>query len=290
MAHPESHPRRRHDARTPGEPAGTRWSDLGHGPEDLARLLRGGSGRRPLVDRSWTLGLRERLEDVVATEAFPGVGDPRGPWVLAGERAPLDALLGVLWRQWVVAGPPADPWEEGLAGLVASGEGRAAETLRALRGGAAARARAAVAASAATLARLGTVDPRWDPHPGERLVGALGGGRVLVVSEIDLGLGRPARTRASRCLVTVGAFGPTAQAARSLRRAALLEALRSGAAPFQVVGIALASREAWAWPVDRVLLGRALAELVAELRARRRRLARLGGPAAVGEVAWTRAA
>ncbi len=267
MAHASSHPSRRPDARTPGMPGGTRWPDLGSRPEDLIRLLRGGPGRRPVVDRSWALGLRERLEDVLASGADPGADGCTGPRVLAGGRAPLDALVGALWRSWVVAGPPTDPWEEGLAGLVTSGQGRAAEALRRLRGAAATRARTAATASVATLAGFRTVDPRWHPHPGERLVGVLGGGRVLVVSEIDLGLGRPAGTRASRCLVTVGAFGPTAQAARSLRRAALLEALRSGAAPFQVVGIALVSREAWAWPVDPPLLERAVAELVRELGA-----------------------
>lgn len=220
-----------------------------------------------LADRGWVGGLRERLEDAVAANPAGIAGAGETPVVLETSPAPLDVLVGVVFRQWLVTGQVSDPWAEGLTALGALGRSGLVERLLQQTGRRAARTRAELGRASQALAGLERLDPRWLGCPGERISAALGGGLVQVVAEVDLGVGPAPIQRASRCLVQVTAGGSPLRLARGLRRAALVEALRNGVPPFQVVGLALGSSRAALWPVQRGLLEQALSELVAELGA-----------------------
>lgn len=230
------------------------------GPEQVLAALRGERPDRVPVDRAWSLGLREHLQDEVG--ALLGAGGPQVPrtvgWrALAGPaaaRPPIVELLArQVFRQWVVAGAVGDPLDDAVDAVRAAGD--ADPLLRALRQLAPGGRRALtdrLQRHARWLERCWPpLDPRWAPVTGELRTLPLAGGRVLVGARSDLAVGRPAGRWASRCLVAVTDGAPSAAGPwHRLRLAALAEATATGAAPFRLVVVAPATGVLVAEAVD----------------------------------------
>jgi hypothetical protein len=148
----------------------------------------------------------------------------------------LGALTAVLFRQAVAAGLADDPLDDALAGLDAEPGGEAvAAYVNALPATALPSLTGALARTAAHLVRdWSAVPPGWLPRTNDPISIALAGGRVVLAGTIDLVLGAPSDGTASVCLVDV-CSGARRSSDRVLRLYhALLETLRSGAAPFRV--------------------------------------------------------
>ena len=88
------------------------------------------------------------------------------------------------------------------------------------------------------------------------------GGRIRASSEVDLVLGAPAATVASRCLVDVVATPIGDHHADQLGALALIETLRTGAAPLRVAALSTATGEHLVLAVDDALLTSSLRRLV----------------------------
>jgi hypothetical protein len=159
----------------------------------------------------------------------------------SGDRAwsvPLacGALVDALFRQLVTTGTMGDPMEDGLAALAVDDyqaplaawiTGLPAEEL----GGLAAEVRRQ---AAGLQARWPALDPAWLPRTKEVLRAGLAGGAVELVARVDLVVGRPADDIASVALVEV-VSGPRRPEHRAdLHLEALIETVRTGAAPFAV--------------------------------------------------------
>lgn len=233
----------------------------------VLRRLRGVPDRRPTVDPNLAGGLRAWLEDGVA--GLPSATNPIRvrPHHLAalptvaddGSAAALAALIQTYFRQVVVAdpGPQADAMTSALAGL--NVEGRAHHVVDVRRGlspEAAARLAREVTAHAAHVRQdWASVPASWRPRTDVPMLVPLGAGNVVLSAAADLVLGEPSSGRASVCLVDVrvsrrdsnGRTSPgegpdrlvAAAAVAGADRArrhflALVETLRSGAAPLRV--------------------------------------------------------
>ena len=228
-------------------------------PDGLLRRLRGDGLPRPLVDAGLAGGLRDWLEDglVEAVASLPVDVDlvrvnkeslsqvlvceahlvaRRGaPRVVTVDLA-RGSLVDALFRQWVTTGVVDDPWNDAVAALEVEGD-RDAIVAFVARLPAATRRRmmAVVAEHAATIAeRWPGLSPTWLPRTQERLEVPLCGGRIVLAGVVDLVLGRPARDRASVCLVELKSGTRRLEHRGDLHFYALLEALRSGAPPFRV--------------------------------------------------------
>ena len=213
----------------------------------LGRLRSPGSVRPP-VDHSLAGGLRAWLEDgVVAVAAHGGPalvvrpGQDGGLTATADEatrlsgRALRTTLLRTVFRITVTSGPPRAAFEDALAALAVDEEGdTVAEAVRRLPRHRRAQLRELVrhAASGIT-AQWGPPPASWLPRTGERLAAPLAGGRVVLRSDADLAMGGPSAGRASVCAVRAHG-GAVRDDGPNRRLLALLETLRSGAAPFRV--------------------------------------------------------
>ncbi len=221
----------------------------------LLEVLRGEPARRPRVDPGLAGGLREWLEDEMAPVA---AGRPAGSPALtvdrrlvagatAAEEPPgggpglrlnqvRGLLLGTLFRQLVTTGRIGHPLEDALAGLSVTGRGEAVSAFLASRSAAErSRLRRELADQAARMARRWpSLTPFWLPRTGEHLTVPLAGGRIVLSGLVDLLIGAPANGRASVCLVEVSAGTHGGDRRLGLRFLALLETLRSGAAPARV--------------------------------------------------------
>jgi hypothetical protein len=203
-------------------------------------------------------GLRAWLEDGVAavagdrpSDAAPvvvtgrriagtfGGGDPdsavRRESPLQGPQV-LGALTAVLFRQAVSAGLGEDPLDDALAGLDAEPGGEAVTGyVNSLRASALPALTGELERTTAHLVRDWSAVPAgWLPRTNDPVNIALAGGRVVLAGTLDLVLGAPSDGTASVCLVDV-CSGARRSSDRTLRHYhALLETLRTGAAPFRV--------------------------------------------------------
>jgi hypothetical protein len=218
----------------------------------VLRELRGDLSRRPIVDGTLAGGLREWLEDGVAETVGP-MCDRSCPLVIdkralaqdrpaTGYRVELSiplargALIDVLFRQLVTTGRIDQPMDDGMAGL--SVDERQADLVAFVNGlGGDERSRLAedVSEQAQLLVRhWPTLAAGWLPRTQERITIPLSGGAVLLSGVIDLVVGAPSSGRASTGLVEVKSGRRTPEHQADARYYALLETLRSGAAPFRV--------------------------------------------------------
>ncbi len=219
----------------------------------LLEALRGNREERPLVDRGLAGGLRAWLDDELAvllsSLELPMMLTPRsvtteglypvpGPLVLA--RA---ALVGALVTQRTLVGEVTHPMDDAL-GALESDEPELATQIHELDPDAFAQLAAEVAAHDAVLARrLGLIPGTWLPRTNERLSVALCGGDVVLSAQATLVLGPPALEVASVCLLEVTTSVPDEATERRLSVLALLETLRSGAAPLRVASLSTATGE-----------------------------------------------
>lgn len=238
---------------------------LGGVPAGTLARLRGVDNVRPAADRLWCRGLREQLED----ELGELIGDrddqapirltwsslkswhPRWADLDSGYAPPaswdrlLDVLLRTVFRQLVVTGSIVDPLPDALAALSVAGDRGA--VLRALDGLGRhdhRRLGRELTARAQRLVDLWpTLDARWAPRTGERFLVPVAGGRVVLSSQVDLAVGRPAADRASVSFVTVTAGTVGSAPWRRLLFGAVVEALRCGVAPFQVAVVSTLTGE-----------------------------------------------
>jgi hypothetical protein len=231
--------------------------DAGSGvAPDLVFRLRAAVNRRPRVDRGLAAGLREWLEDGVgpavsdwpanrpplrvdrralANALSPGAeNDPPGAAVLTTSRL-RGALVNVLFRQIVTSGTVDDPIEDGLAALAAAGREGLVHAFAALE----APEKQALASELG--AQVGQIRADWRPIPSgwlprttEWMSIPLAGGRVLLTDLADLVVGTPSSGVASVCLVAVRSGERRDQDRPDAHFRALLETVRSGAAPFAV--------------------------------------------------------
>jgi hypothetical protein len=238
-------------ARPPGDlsPSGTC---------DARRLLdglRSAGVARPAVDPGLSGGLRAWLDDGLATM---GLDDRRGtgPVVLGTPSLPATArpapqradgvvreahrvrlaLVRSLFQLAVTVGLGARPFEEALAALSVDEDGiEVVEFVRQLGRGARARCREEAVRHAAVInSQWGVVAPGWFPRTAEALSAPLAGGAVILSTTADLVLGAPSSGLSSVCLVRVALDVPTPPTVADRAFLALLETLRSGAAPFRV--------------------------------------------------------
>jgi hypothetical protein len=215
----------------------------------MVERLRGDAGRRPVVDPALAGGLRAWLEDGAAGVA-PDDGtavwiDGRvlGPATTGEDRVgppapgPLvrGAMVGALFRQLVVTGRIGDPVAEAMAALAAEGTSSTVlDSVHRLPAPERSIMDRVVRGQAETMAgQWSGLPAAWLPRVGERLRVPLAGGRVVLHGTADLVLGAPSDGRASICLVQVrsGDRRPVHRGERCLL--ALLETVRSGAAPFR---------------------------------------------------------
>jgi hypothetical protein len=205
-----------------------------------------------VVDPGLAGGLRAWLEDGAADAVADRPLDV--PPVVIGRRslAPVDPnpgqpadetlallrrpLVRALFRQIVVTGRVGDPLSDALdavscvnrtAGITTAVDGLPASDRR--------RLRQEVAAHARTILRdWGPVPESWLPRTSDRVAVPLAGGRAVLAGCIDLVLGSPPAERGSVCLVDLrtGVRHPEDTVARHFH--ALLETIRTGAAPFRI--------------------------------------------------------
>ncbi len=223
------------------------------GPDVLASL-RGDSSRRPLVDRGLAGGLRDWLEDGLCSlplgtqtplivnkqtlrDALAGRASrpAAGPQPITDSMA-LGALMDALFRQFVTIGHIEDPMRNGLDALRA--DPRRSEVVDFVRGLAGQELadfeNELETQSAILLSRWPRLSPSWLPRTQERIAVPLAGGDVVLVGVIDLIVGAPSAGRASVGLIEVKSGRERIEDRDDLRFYALLETLRSGAAPFRV--------------------------------------------------------
>jgi hypothetical protein len=220
---------------------------------DLLASLRGDSSRRPLVDPGLAGGLRDWLEDGLCSlplgvqtpilvnkqtlrDALAGRANrPRVERPITGSMA-LGALMDALFRQFVTIGYIEDPMRNGLDALRV--DPRRSEVVDFVRG-LELQERADFedelkTQSAILVSRWPRLSPSWLPRTQERITVPLAGGDVILVGNIDLIVGAPSAGHASVGLIEVKSGRARIEDRDDLRFYALLETLRSGAAPFRV--------------------------------------------------------
>jgi len=227
--------------------------------DELLRRLRGTGTARPRVDPGLAFGLRDWLEDGLA-EAAVAMADVDGPirvtkesltgvllceaHLVAARRGPrrvtVELARGVLvdavFRQWVTTGRLADPWPEALEALSVGGDD---DEVAAFVAALPAAERHALAEEVAAQAQA--IASRWPvPVAGflgrtqERVAVPVAGGTVVLAGVLDLVFGGPAGDEATVCVVEIKSGRRRIDHRADLHFYALLETLRSGAAPFRI--------------------------------------------------------
>jgi hypothetical protein len=235
---------------TPERPgAGT----LAPGGTEVLAALRGDSNRRPLIDPGLAGGLRDWLEDGLCSlptgietplvvnkqsirDALAGRDSRRSADPPMNGSMALGALMDALFRQLVTIGHIEDPVRNGMDALRADPRRSAVVDFV---GGLAGRDRVEFVDELETqtgilLSRWPRLSPHWLPRTQERIAVPLAGGDVVLVGVLDLVIGAPSNGRASVGLIEVKSGRVRSEDREDLRFYALLETLRSGAAPFRV--------------------------------------------------------
>lgn len=228
------------------------------GSMEVLDRVRGSGRNRPLVDPQLVGGLRDWLEDGIAAAAAEL--SPDSPPVrvtkqslaqvliceshFVAERTSLrepsvetarGSLVDALFRQQVTIGRIGDPLAEATEALKVGGDNNGVvEFVRSLPDDQRVELEEEIAAHATRLAgQWPKLSPSWLARTQQRLSVALAGGRVLVSGAVDLALGHPAGDQTSVCLVEVKSGRRRPEHRLEVHLYALLEALRSGAPPFQ---------------------------------------------------------
>ena len=248
---------------------------------DLLSQLRGDRSKRPPVDRGLAGGLRAWLEDElsggdVLQQQTPLYLSPRsatsaglrsvpGPEVLV--RA---GLVGALVAQRVLLGEVDHAMDDALAALEAE-EDALAEHVHSLEPDSFAQLAAEVTAHDAVLARsLRMVPGSWLPRCHQRLSVSLNGGTILLSAQPSLVLGPPAREVATVCLLEVTTSVSDETTTRRLGVLALLQTLRSMAAPLRVASLSTATGDQTVLEVTDGLLVDAVADVINAARRAKR--------------------
>ncbi len=252
---------------------------------ELLQLLRGERRNRPVIDPNLAGGLRAWLEDGLfevldrgrtaplildkATVARCGTSLNRAEGI--STELLRGALVAALFRQQVTLGPSATPMVDALAALEADpGSSGLVAAIDALDPVALNQLSTEVNRHGSNLAeRWPTIPGGWLPRTAVPLRARLAGGSVVLVGRADLLLGGPATTHASRCLVQVRSSPLHPLHREELHFLALLETLRSGAAPFQIATYSTLSGELEVEPVTDELLGRTVEATIATVAAHR---------------------
>lgn len=239
------------------------------GGADLLTALRAPAGTRAAVDPALAGGLRAWLEDGVSA-----LVPPDGRVVVSDAATGLrPAFARILLRLALSGVVPARPFDDALGACAAAGSGSwLVASVAGLRAHQLAALRREAAADAATIAARWRRPPSgWLPRTCERICVPLAGGAVELRATADLVLGAPAQGTASVCLVGVAAGDPArasareTHASRARRFLALVETLRSGAAPFRVATYHSESGVLVADDVSGGMLRRAVREVLADL-------------------------
>ncbi len=224
----------------------------------LLERLRGQGTARPAVDPGLAGGLRDWLEDGLASvadgapvdtgpvrvtkEALTGVlmceahlvARRTSPRAVTVELA-RGSLVDALFRQWVTTGRLDDAWSDAVGAVRVDGDGDVVDFLDALAPDASAELAQEVAEHGAGIVERWPVpSPTWLARTQERLVVPLVGGRVVMSGVVDLAFGGPAGERASVCVVEIKSGRRRIEHRGDLHFYALLETLRSGAPPFRI--------------------------------------------------------
>ena len=241
---------------------------------DVLASLRGDAGRRPLVDPGLSGGLRDWLEDGLCSlsigpqkplivnkqalrDAQAGKPSQRGarPQPITDSLA-LGALMDVLFRQVVTTGYIEDPMRDGIDALRV--DPRRSEVIDFVHGLTGRELREfedeLETQSEILLSKWPRLSPSWLPRTQERIAVPLAGGDVVLVGVIDLAVGAPSAGRASVGLIEVKSGRARIDDREDLRFYALLETLRSGAAPFRVATFYTRTGQVDAEDVDDELL------------------------------------
>lgn len=252
----------------------------------LLDKLRGTGTSRPNVDPELAGGLREWLEDSLASPAAAlpvgspvirvnkqvllGSGSPgalRGPADL--QRATYDhmlrSLVRSLFRQWVTIRRFGEPIEDALAALAAQSDpGGTVEAVNRLSSEKRKTLAEEVASHASRIASAWPVlCPAWYPRTREGISIPLCGGRIVLGGVIDLVIGAQAAEEATVCVVQIDTTPLSEQSIRmDLHFHALLETLRAGATPCRVARYCTGTGELYAEPLDEHALVGALLKIV----------------------------
>jgi hypothetical protein len=235
----------------------------GAGTGSLYERLRSTAGDRHAVDPGLSGGLRAWLEDGVAAmggaDRFAtqplvvhrpsartarahdgtlrtGAGAAgRGSGSSEVQRA-RRAIVRVLFRLAITAGPSTRPFEDALAALAVEEDGRdvVGVVLRMRRSQRTALRQDVQHHADHIVEQWPPAAPPWLPRTADRLAVPLAGGRVILAATADLVLGAPSAGAASVCLVSVEPGPPLPEHGADRRFLSLLETVRSGAPPFRV--------------------------------------------------------
>jgi hypothetical protein len=256
-------------------------------PASLLDRLRGVGTPRPMVDPELAGGLKEWLEDALAghvghlgmlsramrvDNAMLDDLSAHGRVLRASphrscalDDGVLLVLVRSLFRQWTTTGRIDDPLGDALSAQAASGDpvGVVDRLSRMADGEHRLYADALRMHAARLSATWPALSPAWLPRCHERLTIPLCGGRVLLAGTADLVVGSQATSEASVCLVEVDTERRSGWPRTSLHFLALLETLRSGAAPSRVATYYTGTGALDAEQVDEHLLVQALLRVVA---------------------------
>jgi hypothetical protein len=233
-------------------PPGLVTGPVAPGGADVLASLRGNSSRRPLVDPGLSGGLRDWLEDGLSSLPADAptpliVNKQTLRDVLAGrplrrdaqpitDPMALGAVMDALFRQLVTTGHIDEAMRDGIDALrVDPRRSEIIDFVHGLNGqGLADFQDELETQTAILLSRWPRLAPGWLPRTQERIAIPLVGGDVVLVGVIDLIVGAPSGGRASVGLIEVKSGRARIEDRDDLRFYALLETLRSGAAPFRV--------------------------------------------------------
>ncbi len=220
------------------------------GAVEVLAALRGDPTRRPVVDPALAGGLREWLEDGVSglrlIAAKPLVLDKKTLRRAhsAGRREAraeityaiaIGLVMDALFRQLVTIGHIDDPMCEGIDALrIDPRRADAVAFIESLEGQDRADFEDEIETQTAiTTSRWPRLSPAWLPRTQERIAIPLAGGSLVLVGILDLMIGTPSSGRASVEVIDVKSGKARVDDREDLRYYALLETLRSGAAPFR---------------------------------------------------------
>jgi hypothetical protein len=111
----------------------------------------------------------------------------------------------------------------------------------------------------------GAIPWAWLPRTADRISVPLAGGRAVLAGTIDLVLGSPPSDRRSVCLVRLCVGSPGPGDRKALHHLALLETLRTGAAPLRIANYYSATGRLDAEEATDALLARAVGLTIVSL-------------------------
>ena len=243
---------------------------------EFLAALRGDRASRPRVDPMLAGGLRAWLEDELAEISAGAPCD--GPihltaWQIAqpeldrdpeADQAALSVLVHALVAQQLAFGGVLEPLADAVDALAArNAHAPLLERISALDAAATDVLAAELAAHDAVIASgIGRIPTSWLPRSGVPIALDLCGGRLRASTTVDLLVGAPAGAVSSTCLLDVVTTPIGDHHAVQLGAMALIETIRSGAAPLRVAALSTATGEHLVLDVDDALLSRSLRRLV----------------------------